>query len=195
MRATKQPWFRIDVFRGCKTGEIIEATPRSLAQKLRIVALGALLGVPLVAASQWFFKVWTPRYQAELGALAKTDPVASARKLAEFASLLLLAPVLSCVVVSLVVVIRATRLVRAGRRPLPGDKVRVRTEVVAGWWCVRFPAILWGASALACMLMVWTSYVWLIGFFWNGYLDKVAASRTSGAIVAMRSPADSGHGL
>ena len=170
--AMKQPWYRIDVLRRCKTGEVIEATPRMRAEKLGVVALGVLLGVPAIVASQWFFKVWTPRYYAGLDVLAKTDPVASAHQRAEFASLLLLVPVLFGIAAGIVVTIQAMRLVRAGRRPLPGAKVYRRTEVVAGWLCVRVPAILWGVSVLACVFAMWSSYVWLVVFFWNGYLDK-----------------------
>ena len=172
--AARAPWYRIDVFSGCKTGEVIEAEPRTLVQRLREIAPWIVLGVPALAATYWFFTVWTPRYTAELDALAKVDPLAGARKFAEFESLLLLQPVLFCVIACIVVAIRAIRLARAGRRPLPGDRVRVRTEVVAGWWCVRLPAILWGASALACMFGVWWSYVRLIAMFWGFYLDRLA---------------------
>lgn len=189
LRTTKQPWYRIDVFRGCKTGEVIEATPRALAEKLRIVALGVLLGVPAIIASQWFFKVWTPRYYAGLDVLAKTDPVASAHQRAEFASLLLLVPVLFGIAAGIVVTIQAMRLVRAGRRPLPGAKVYRRTEVVAGWWCVRVPAILWGVSVLACVFAMWSSYVWLVVFFWNGYLDKQVSLSSKSHLRTMVSKA------
>ena len=187
-RATPQPWYRVDVFRGCKTGEIIEATPRPLAEKLRIVALGALIGVPLIVTLQWFFKVWTPRYYAGLDALAKTDPVASLHQRAEFTSLLLLVPTLLGIGAGIMAVILAMRLARAGRRPLPGATVRVRTEVVAGWWCVRLPAILWGGVSVACLILVWTSYIWLAAFFWGGYLDKriEVQSKTSLRAAAMK---------
>lgn len=86
----------------------------------------------------------------------------------------LLAPLLSCVVGCIAVAVRATRLARAGRRPLPGDKVCVRTEVVAGWWCVRLPAILRDATALICLLAAWLSYVRLVAMFWGFYLDLLA---------------------
>lgn len=168
------PWYRIDVFRGCKTGEVIEAEPRTLAEKLREAAPWIALGMLAFAATHWFFKVWTPRYHAELDELAKVDPVASARKLAEFNLLLLFAPMLFAIVGGIFVTIRAIRLVRAGRRPLPSDRVRVRTEVVAGWWCARLPAILWGTSALACVFAAWWNYVRLVAMFWNGYLDRLA---------------------
>ena len=172
---TKLPWYRIDVFRRCKTGEVIEATPWTLAAKLRWLALCLLFGAPFFFAVRWFSKTWIPRYYAELHALARIDPVASARKLAQCTSLLLFVPVLFGVVAGSLVLIRAARLVRAGRRPLPGEKVRVRTEVVAGWWCVQLPAIMWGALALACMLAVWCSYVRVVAMFWDGYRDAIAA--------------------
>ena len=173
MRGPEQRWYRGDVLRRCKTGEVIEATPRSLAEKLRIVALGLLTGVPLIVASQWFLKVWTPRYYAGLDALAKTDPVASARKLAEFTSLLLLVPVLLGVGVAIGSVVAASRVVRAGRYPLPGAKVFRRTEVVGGW-CARAWAVLLAALLLACMLVAWWSYVRVVAMFWDGYLGKIA---------------------
>ncbi|GAA0717027.1 hypothetical protein [Dokdonella soli] len=173
-RALPTPWYlrRVDLLRSCKTGEVIEATPQPLSHRLRIAAAGVLIGVPVVLASQWFFKTWVPRYYAELDALSKTDPVFAARKLAEFISLLLLAPVLTCIVAAIAMTVQASRIVRAGRRPLPGAKVRGRTEVVAGWWCVRLPTLLWGSLLLACALWAWWSYVQLASMFWNGYLDK-----------------------
>ena len=183
--AARTLWYRIDVFRGCKTGEVIEATPRTLAQKLRLAAAGLLIGVPVFVAVRWTSKTWIPRYHAELDALAKVDPVASSRKFAEFTSVLLLAPVMFGVIGCIVVVIRATRLLRAGRRPLPGGKVRVRTEVVAGWWCVRAPAILWGALSLACMLATWWLYVGLVVFFWDGYLDKQVSESSKSHLRTM----------
>lgn len=172
------PWYRIDVFRRCKTGEVIEATPWALAGKLRFVAVGILIGVPAVYAKLWFFNTWIPRYYAELDALAKIDPVASARKLAEFTSMLLLAPVLTAIVVVIPVVVIAYRVVRVGRWPMPGAKVRRRTEVIAGW-CARLPALLLGLLLLACMLGVWWSYVRVVAMFWNGYLDKTVARMES----------------
>jgi hypothetical protein len=174
VRGLERPWYRIDVLYRCKTGEVIEATPRSLAEKLRIVALGLLTGVPLIVASQWFLKVRMPRYYAGLDALAKTDPVASARKLAEFTSLLLLVPVLLGVGVAIGSVVAASRVVRAGRYPLPGAKVFRRTEVVGGW-CARLRTVLLAALLLACALAAWWSYVRVVAMFWNGYLDKITA--------------------
>ena len=164
------PWYLRDVLRSCKTGEVVEATPQALAW--RVAAAGLLLGVPAALGMQWFFKSWVPRYYAALDVLAKVDPVASARELAEFTSLLLLAPVLACIVVAIAATVQGARIVRAGRRPLPGAKMRKRTEVVAGWRCVRLPALLGCSLLLGCALWAWSSYVELASMFWNGYLDK-----------------------
>jgi len=168
------PWYlrRVDLLRSCKTGEIIEATPRTLGEKLRIAAAGLLVGVPVVLAAQWFFKTWIPHYIAETNALAKVDPVEGVHRLAEFVSALFLLPMLACVVGAIVVTIQASRIVRAGRRPLPGVMVRRRTEVVAGWWCVRIPALIWGAAILACTVFAWVAYIQVDAMFWNGYLDR-----------------------
>lgn len=165
-------WYLRDVLRSCKTGEVVEATPQPLAWKVRVAAAGLLLGVPAALGMQWFFKTWVPRYYAELDVLAKVDPVASAREFAEFTPLLLLAPVLACIVVVIAATVQGARIVRAGRRPLPGAKVRRRTEVVAGWWCVRLPALLGCSLLLGCAFWAWSSYVELASMVWNGYLDK-----------------------
>lgn len=167
--APRTPWYRRDLFRSCKTGEVIEAQP--LAYRLRVVGLAVVLAAPLLAASNWLFKTWMPRHYAEIDVLAKTDPVASARQLAESTSLILLAPVLVCVVMALLAVVWTVRILRAGRRPLPGAKMFRRTEVVAGW-CARVPAALHGLLLLACLFLVWSSYVGMVVLFWDGYLDK-----------------------
>ncbi len=167
--ARRAPWYRRDLFRSCKTGEVIEAQP--FAYRLRAVVVAVVLAAPLLAASNWLFKTWMPRHYAELDALAKTDPVASARQLAESTSLILLLPVLACVVMALLALVRVVRILRAGRRPLPGAKMFRRTEVVAGW-CARVPAALVGLLLLACLFLTWSSYVGVVVFFWDGYLDK-----------------------
>ncbi len=178
-RAPRQPWYRVDLSRGCKTGEVVEPVFQTKAQKLRAVALPLLLGAPVVFASQWFFKTWVPQYCAGLEALAKTDPVESSRNWAEFVSLLLLVPVLTCIGAAIGFAVMASRIVRAGRRPLPGAKVFRRTEVIVGW-CARLPALLSGLLLLACMLVVWCSYVRLVAMFWNGYLDKRVMTAAAG---------------
>lgn len=167
------PWYlyRVDLLRSCKTGDIVEATPRPLSQRLRIVAVGMLTGTPVILGAQWFFRTWVPGYYAELDALAKIDVSESARKLAEFTSLLLLAPVLICLVAVIAAVVYNSRVLRAGRWPLPGVPVRRRTEVVTGW-CVRLSAIVLSMVLLACALTAWWSYVQLTSRFWNNYLDK-----------------------
>lgn len=168
------PWYlrRVDLFRSCKTGEVIEATPRTLSEKLRIAAAGLLLGAPVVLAMQWFSRTWIPHYIAETNALAKVDPVEGARRLAEFVSTLFLVPVLAGIIGAIALTIQASRIVRAGRRPLPGATVRRRTEVVAGWWCARIPALIWGAAILACAGFAWVAYIQVDTMFWNGYLDR-----------------------
>jgi len=180
--AARMPWYRRDVFRACKTGEVIEAQP--FAYRLRVAGFVIAVAAPLLVASNWFFKTWIPHYHAELDQLAKIDPVLSVRKFAEFASLLLLAPVLVCVIVVLVATVRISRVLRAGRWPLPNAKVMRRTEVVAGR-CARVPAALAGIWLLACMFAAWSSYVRLVAMFWDGWLDKVVARPA--AVVALRS--------
>jgi hypothetical protein len=174
LEQAQRPWYlrRIDLPRACKTGEVIEATPLRLATKLKIIGLGVAVGAPMFLAEHWFFKDWVPRYYKTLDVLAKTDPVASALKVTEFVSLLLLAPVLTGLISAMWVLVRCYRVFRAGRWPLPGAKVRRRTEVVAGWWCVRLPMLGFMVMWLALMIFIWVCYLQLLGMFWDGYLDK-----------------------
>lgn len=158
--------------RSCKTGELIEPTTQSLAQKLRQVAWAVALGIPAILISHWFLKSWTPRYYADLDALSQVDPVLAARKMAEFVTLLLSVPVLISVVVTAGALIYCSRVLVAGRWPLPGARVRKRTEVIAGWMCVRIPASLLSAALVAMLLLVWTSYIQMGSLFWNKHLDQ-----------------------
>lgn len=167
----RQPWYRSDLFARCKTGEVIEPVFRTLSQKLRSVAIGLAVALPFALAAHWFFKVWTPRYFAELDALAKVDPVESAHKLVWFVSLELLVPVVFGVCAGTWVIVVASRVIRAGRWPLPGAKVLKRTEVVGGW-CARLPAVLLATMVLVCLVIAWNSYVQLAAMFWNRYLEN-----------------------
>ena len=184
--AARVPWYRRDVFRACKTGEVIEAQP--FAYRLRVAGLVIAVAAPLLVASNWFFKTWISHYHAELDQLAKIDPVLSVRKFAELASLLLLAPVLVCVIVGLVAMVRISRVLRAARWPWPNARVMRRTEVVAGC-CARVPAALAGMLLLACMFAAWSSCVRLVAMFWNGWLDKAVAHSVVAAVTRL------GHGL
>ena len=179
-------WRRRDLFRSCKTGEVIEAQP--LADRLRSFGVAVLVAVPLVPASNWFFRTWIPRHYAELDLLAKTDLVSSARKLAEFTSLLLLAPVLTCAIAVMGAMVQVSRVLRAGRWPLRGAKTMRRTEVVGGL-CARILAVLVGLLLLACLLVSWSAYVALETMFWNGYFDKriEVSSKTSLRMAAPKS--------
>jgi len=170
---------------------VIEAQPISLARKLRLLGAGVLIGTPIVVLSEWFFKSWIPRYYAQLYALEKTDPVLSAQKLAEFTSVLLLLPVLSGVAVATCATILGYRVLRAGRWPLLGAKVRRRTEVVAGWYCVRLPTLAILGLFWLCASTAWVSYIQLETMFWNGYLDK--KTRIGLKAISRTIPAEKAH--
>lgn len=116
-----------------RSGEFIEPDPVACKRHLLRGAL-ILAAVVLIATSAkpWLHN-WVVAYNASLGALKKTDPLAAAEKAALTIKWISWGQtILYVLVVLFVMLIPAIRELRAGRSPLPGKKVIHRTEIIRG---------------------------------------------------------------
>ncbi|HZP67929.1 MAG TPA: hypothetical protein VFB32_16620 [Rudaea sp.] len=167
--------FTRDIFAGCRTGEVIEPTPRSPGARLRTVGIGIAAVALLAAFKTSLWEPWLAERSAALHRLMATDPVLGSARWADHASVALLVPVLFGLGAAAWITLVSWRVLRAGRWPLPGARARVRTHVIGGW-CVylRFGGVAVLGPVLACV--IWYQYVQLVSFFWNRHFDTVAAA-------------------